>query len=132
MSSSHRKRPKMARLSWLLVATIPLVAEALGVSLVASNAALRVVQNMASYVAAPPRRNGKRVPKTLADNLEYEMDVEGIGGPVMANGKMEVVKRRSLREALLSRPKDSPKEKPKEQVWTALSRLEANSKKIVP
>ena len=97
--------------------------DALPIALISSNSALKVVQNMASVVAAPPQSQSLTSP--VVEPVEVPK-LDGLGGPVMANGKQDV---------RLSIPTTSPGlaaimpqgVNPKEQVWTALSKLESNS-----
>jgi hypothetical protein len=97
-----------------------------------ANTALRVVQDMASIVAAPRQRTSRRrfdqQQQQQQDGTEINK-VQGIGGPVMANGKQVITTQRPIPLLPNYDDKDNnDSNKSKEQVWTALSRLESSSK----
>jgi hypothetical protein len=106
------------------------ISDALCISLAASNSALRVVENFASIVAAPPtskRWSGGLLRTSFFEDEDDEdeevSNLEGLGGQVYTNGNGGYG--RNLSSSLGLSTMGSA---PKEQVWTALSRLEANSK----
>lgn len=114
------------------------LSDALSISLASSNTALRVVQNMASVVAAPPNNSQRpifsrtRRNKDIIDDDDDDVpNLEGIGGQVYANGKRDSERNseRTIASSLgLSELIPQEGANAKEQVWTALSRLEGNSK----
>ncbi|CAB9521909.1 Putative calmodulin-like protein [Seminavis robusta] len=116
-------------LTTILLILLPEKSGALPISLVTSNTAVEIVQNIASAVAAPPKRNGKRVRSRRRFDDDDIFRVEGIGGSVMTNGKEEAALSGALEpvgQANLLAPLQEDDDNPKEQVWTALSRLESN------
>ena len=103
------------------------LSDALAVSLIASNSALKLVENMASVVAAPPKSKTATSPVRVDYDSDEVQNLEGLGGQVYAiNGKKEL--QRKIPPSLGLAAIIPAGVNPKEQVWTALSKLESNSK----
>ena len=140
---------------WLVIAGLSghvRLAQSLSFSLVSSNGALKLVENMASIVASPSSRtnrvrifgdddptvaltkvshsngksvNGKTVPTQEVPNLE------GLGGKTYANEKLAMDSKKKLPTTWGMVTIAPQPDNPKEQVWTALSRMESNSKPCI-
>lgn len=138
----------------------------IAISFASSSSALKIVQTMASVVAAPPNsqssykypifrdRDGDRLHHNNYNSHINDHALEGLGGPLYTeNGNTNVAEvsiltrngvsttTRTTKSATTddTRLKEIPMSfglsslktdstSPKEQIWTALSRLESNSK----